>query len=599
MARESIVAPTVLSGALRTNRAGRWSQSLHMSANANDVQGTAATNGSASRSGLAAAPVRASSAESAILTEIRELGADRVYLPLLGWCTEAGEICVMSSGRVLYAKAEPRALANLRALIRSRHEREFPGGIRLVAARQGLISKLLEDARAESTLQATQGPSHEEELSQARQRLRGIVASAIQLEVSDVHFEVRARDARVRFRRFGMLEDYERWPPSAARAIAAAAFNFDTDQADGHFQPTRPQDASMSLDVHVGGRQRNVRIRVGTGPVSQAGAQSSLDELPFDMVFRILQLADAQQPTIPPTLAELGYTPEQRYFISRAMSRPHGMILVCGPTGSGKSTTLAACIGMVEKHLKVIAAEDPVERILPNATQMPVEESRPDTTFSGLVKATMRMDPDVLMVGEIRDEQTADSSVRASITGHLVLSTLHVSGTSKVPPRLENLGVRRDLLANPDVLELLVYQKLVPLLCQHCKTTLKNFRAPDPERLRELVGIVGDASEVFMCRRGGCEKCDGRGISGRSVIAEVLPIDDRGREFIQRGDMLGWERDLLARGWRTIAEHALQLVRQGRVDLFHAQEAAGFRTAGDKQAIDYAAYRQMLERSAT
>jgi type II secretory ATPase GspE/PulE/Tfp pilus assembly ATPase PilB-like protein len=554
---------------------------------------SAASGGMAqSSSGTSGPGGRTSTGEPVALTEIRELGTDRAYRPLLGWCTEAGgEICVMASGRVLYAKADPRGFANLRALIQSRHERDFPTGIRLVPARQGLISKILEDARAETVLQASDGPSHEE-LSQARQRLRSIVASAVERDVSDVHLEIRGREAVLKFRRYGMLEEYERWPSSAARAIAAAAFNFDTDQADGHLQPTRPQDASMSIEVQVGGRQRTVRMRVGTGPISLAGGQGSLDQLPFDMVLRILEQGDVQRV---PKLQELGYTSDQRHFIERSINRPHGMILVCGPTGSGKSTTLAACIGIVARYRKIYTVEDPVERLLPNASQMPVEDSKADTTFAGLVKATMRLDPDVLMVGEVRDEETAENMVRAAITGHLVLSTLHVSGVTKVVPRLENLGVTREILANPDVLELLVYQRLVPLLCSHCRVPLEAHRVVESGRLRELLSIVGDPRGVYMCNPQGCERCDGRGIAGRSVLAEVLPIDDRGREFVQRGDMLGWERDLLSRGWHTIAEHALQLVRLGQVDLFHAQEAAGFRTAGDKLAIDFASHRQALE----
>jgi type II secretory ATPase GspE/PulE/Tfp pilus assembly ATPase PilB-like protein len=523
---------------------------------------------------------------STTLSEIRELGSDSVFMPLVSWCVEqGGEMVVLTSGRVLFSKADMRRHNNLRQLVEQKHPREFAQGLRPVSARQGLISQLLEGGKAEALL-GDKKKEDSEELSKARQWLRKIVADAIERKASDIHFEIRHTQATIKFRRFGALRKYDDFPAAQARAIAAAAFNFDTDQSDGHLQPTRPQDASMSIDVTVGGRQRAVRLRVGTGPVAVPGV-TSLDQAPFDMVLRILEQGDSSKVV---TLDQLGYMLAQRRLIERAIARPHGMILVCGPTGSGKTTTLAGCIGMVDAQKKIYTIEDPVEKVLPNASQMPVEDSKEDTKFAGLVKATMRMDPDVLMVGEVRDTETADNMVRAAITGHLVLSTLHVSGVTKVVPRLENLGIQREMLANPDVLELMVYQRLVPLLCE-CKVpfNLSAYSADEQHLGKQLLEVIGGAKHAHMVRKGGCAKCDGWGVSGRSVIAEVLPVDDRGREFIQKGDMLGWERDLVTRGWQTIADHAIHLVHKGDVDLFHAHEAATFRTRDDKTAIDFKA----------
>lgn len=525
-----------------------------------------------------------------VLSEIRELNGDTVFMPLVGWCVEqGGEIVVLTSGRVLFSKADMRRFNNLRQLVEQKHPREFGQGLRQSIAKQGLISQLLEGGKAEQLLSKKDESS--EELSKARQWLRKIVADAIERRASDIHFEIRHQKALIKFRRFGSLQVHEEWPAGQARAIAAAAFNFDTDQSDGHLQPTRPQDASMSIDVTVGGRQHSVRLRVGTGPVAVPGV-STMDLAPFDMVLRILEQGDSSKVT---TLGQLGYLLQQRRLIERAIARPHGMILVCGPTGSGKTTTLAGCISMVDAHKKIYTIEDPVEKVLANASQMPVEDSKDDTKFAGLVKATMRMDPDVLMVGEVRDSETADNMVRAAITGHLVFSTLHVSGVTKVVPRLENLGINREMLANPDVLELLVYQRLVPLMCE-CKVPFDlNAYSPEEQHLgKQLLEVIGGAHYAHMRRKGGCAKCDGWGVSGRSVIAEVLPVDDRGREYIQKGDMLGWERDLVSRGWQTIADHAIHLVHRGAVDLFDAHEAATFRTRDDKTAIDFRSLYQRL-----
>jgi type II secretory ATPase GspE/PulE/Tfp pilus assembly ATPase PilB-like protein len=523
------------------------------------------------------------------LSELRDLGGDTVFTPLVSWCADnGGEVIVLTSGKVLFSRADMRRFNNLKQIVDQRFPRQFPQGLRQAQARQGLIAQLIEGGKAEELLikQVKQGKTagDGEELSKARQWLRKIVADAIERRASDIHFEIRDTKALIKFRRFGALQVHEEWPASQARAIAAAAFNFDTDQSDGHLQPTRPQDASMSIDVQVGGRQRSVRLRVGTGPVAVAGV-NSMENAPFDMVFRILEQGDSTKVV---SLAQLGYLTPQRRLIERAIARPHGLLLVCGKTGSGKTTTLAGCIGMVDHQKKIYTIEDPVEKVLANASQMPVEDSKEETRFAGLVKATMRMDPDVLMVGEVRDTETADNMVRAAITGHLVLSTLHVSGVTKVVPRLENLGIPRGMLANPDVLELLVYQRLVPLLCS-CKVPLDlaEYDAEQQHLGRQLLEVIGGQEQAFMKRPGGCSKCDGWGVSGRSVIAEVLPVDDRGREYIQKGDMLGWERDLIARGWQTIADHAIYLVHKGAVDLFDAHEAATFRTKDDKTAIDF------------
>src|SRR6185437_1944797 len=299
-----------------------------------------------------------------VLSELRDVGSDGAFMPLVGWCIEqGGEVCVLASGRVLVSKADMRRFSNLRQLVEQRHPREFGQGLRQVLARQGLISQLLEGGKAEQLLSKTEGEGTAE-LSKARQWLRTIVAAAIERKASDIHFEIRHNEAVIKFRRFGALQVHENWPASQARAIAAAAFNFDTDMSDGHLQPTRPQDAAMSIDVTVGGRQRNVRLRVGTGPVSVAGV-SSLDSAPFDMVLRILEQGDATRVV---TLDHLGYLIHQRRLIERAIARPHGMILVCGPTGSGKTTTLAACIAMVSGQKKIYTIEDPVEKVLANAS---------------------------------------------------------------------------------------------------------------------------------------------------------------------------------------------------------------------------------------
>src|SRR5690606_24495539 len=194
---------------------------------------------------------------------------------------------------------------------------------------------------------------------------------AVDADVSDIHIEVRSDVAKIRFRKFGELYLHAEWFPRIGREIAAVAFNKETDHATAHFNPLIPQDASMPLSLN----HQDVRLRLASMPAHGG----------FDMVMRILGVGDAAKVI---SLQDLGYTEEQVYIIKRAVQMPHGAVLLSGPTGSGKTTTLASCMQMVKDTRKVYTIEDPVEKVVPTVTQVPVNTDKNDRSFASFGRAT-------------------------------------------------------------------------------------------------------------------------------------------------------------------------------------------------------------------
>lgn len=229
---------------------------------------------------------------------------------------------------------------------------------------------------------------------------------------------------------------------------------------------------------------------------------------------------------------------------------------------------------MLSTDRKIYTIEDPVEKVVEKATQVPVNEDQEDRTFASLGRASLRMDPDVIVLGEMRDRGTAEVMARASMTGHLVFSTLHTNTATGVIPRLVDMGISSALLSDTNLLICLVSQRLIPVLCEKCSIpiTESSEHKPELERLRE---VFGDDLNPLRARGKFCHDCKGLGISGRTVIAEIVWIDEASRYFIQKNDTLGWEKYLKESGWQPITTHALNLVRQGICDPFDAEKIIG------------------------
>lgn len=238
-------------------------------------------------------------------------------------------------------------------------------------------------------------------------------------------------------------------------------------------------------------------------------------------------------------LAEAGFTKKQCEVIRGAVSKPSGMVLMCGPTGSGKTTTMYAILNEIDLHTRnVITVEDPIEAVLRDASQIEINP-KADITFAKTLRSVLRQDPDVICVGEIRDEETARIALRASQTGHLVLATVHCDSNAAAMVRLMDLGVSALLLSSG--LSLLVSQRLLRKLCEHCKKPAKLTSA----MIQELREKRIDHKHIFDAV--GCKRCDGTGYSGRTAICDILTVTNELRADIA-------ENKALTSDWRTRGE---------------------------------------------
>jgi general secretion pathway protein E len=483
-----------------------------------------------------------------IISSQAELPSEtRLVTGMLNWCKEQGDLVVFDDGTILTSSPGSRQVQNCKTIMLQEGIR--PGTIK--PATNQLIQIILKSAP-----ETEHETSTLETVSAQQQRLRLLVREAILENVSDIHIEVRSELAKIRFRKHGELYLHAEWLPKLAREIASVAFNKETDYAVTHFNPLVPQNASMPLAIDG----HHIRLRLASMP-SHGG---------FDVVLRILTTGEEKIDT----LESLGYTNEQIKLIKRAISMPHGAIIIAGPTGSGKTTTLASCINMLSADRKTYTIEDPVEKLVETATQVPVNEEQEDRTFASMGRASLRMDPDIIVLGEMRDLDTAEVMTRASMTGHLVFSTLHTNTAPGIVSRLVDLGVSPALLSDPNMLVCLIYQRLMPILCDKCAIPVTESKDHQPhlERLRK---IFGDDLSKIRARGQLCQHCKGLGIGGRTVVAELVWIDEKSREFIQKNDTLGWRNYLLESGWQPYTEHTLNLVHQGVCDPFDAEKTIG------------------------
>ena len=303
-----------------------------------------------------------------------------------------------------------------------------------------------------------------------------------------------------------------------------------------------PQDGRLRIRVPQSNGSRVIDVRVST-------LRTACGE---KLVMRILDPAQ-----IPLSLEELGLEPASLLKFQRALRSPHGLILVTGPTGSGKTSTLYSCLGHLNREeVNILTAEDPIEYSLPGVNQLEIKEQI-GLSFSRALRSFLRQDPDIIMVGEIRDRSTAEISLKAAMTGHLVLSTLHTNDAVSAITRLRDLGIESFLIGS--ALRLVCSQRLVRSICELC-------RQPVQISMKGLPGILGgqDGPLLSASRGGGCGHCRGSGYRGRTGLFEVLDVTPALRETIQRGSAPSeLESGTRSEGILTLWESGLLKVRAG------------------------------------
>jgi len=364
-----------------------------------------------------------------------------------------------------------------------------------------------------------------------------LITQAVADRASDIHVEPAESDLRIRFRVDGVLHEVMRSP----RSIQAGVISRLKIMADINIAERRlPQDGRMSLTV--GGR--TVDLRVATLPTVHGEK----------VVLRILDTSQARL-----DLADLGFRPEALRRYEACYRKPYGTILVTGPTGSGKSTTLYATLNVLnEAHRNIITVEDPVEYRLPGANQIQVNP-RAGLSFAAALRSILRADPDIILVGEIRDRETAVIAIEAALTGHLVLSTLHTNDAASTPMRLIEMGVEPFLVTS--ALDCVVAQRLARLLCDRCKETYQ----PSPAELAEAdwpASELGERPQLY--RPVGCPACSKTGYRGRLAIQEVMVLSEEiERMIIERFSSDEVKKAAVSQGMAPLREDGLRKVAQG------------------------------------
>jgi len=365
------------------------------------------------------------------------------------------------------------------------------------------------------------------------QFINDILMTALRVRASDIHFEPFKDRMRIRFRVDGVLKTFKEIPVSKVPSVTSRLkIMANLDIAEKRL----PQDGRIM--VRVGGKE--VDIRVSTLP-TYFGER---------VVLRLLSKESILYST-----KELGLLDEDYRLFEKLIHTPHGIVLVTGPTGSGKTTTLYAALSEINsEEINIITVEDPVEYQLDGISQVQV---KPDIglTFAGALRSILRQDPDVIMIGEIRDVETAEIAIQAALTGHLVFSTLHTNDSATSVTRLLDMGIEPFLVASSVVG--VVAQRLVRKVCPYCKESYR----PSLEELREL-GIE-DFSGYFY-RGKGCENCMGTGYLGRTAIYEILVVDGRIRKAIlENRDSDEIKEIAVKAGMKTLRMDGAEKVKMG------------------------------------
>ncbi|MBI4501461.1 MAG: type II/IV secretion system protein [Gemmatimonadetes bacterium] len=351
---------------------------------------------------------------------------------------------------------------------------------------------------------------------------------------SDIHLESTKTGLRIRLRLDGVLSDIEGPPRGIANAVVSRIkLLASLDIAERR----KPQDGRIRARLE----DRELDLRVSTVP-------SLFGE---SLVLRLLERGG--RPVAPD---ELGMDSDTLSQFRELSLRPHGIVLVTGPTGSGKTTTLYATIGLRDAMAeKILTVEDPIEYQLPGTTQIPVNAAT-GVTFAAVLRNVLRQDPNVLMVGEMRDGETADVAIRAALTGHAVFSSLHTNDAVSAVPRLMDLGIEPYLLAS--TLEAVLAQRLVRKICPHCRMQYE----PDPQS----VALIAETPirRAKLERGAGCVACRQTGFKGRTGIFELLTVDEELRDAVlRRASRAELKECATARAMRTLRRDGWSKVRTG------------------------------------
>jgi len=387
-----------------------------------------------------------------------------------------------------------------------------------------------------------------------------ILENAIEGEASDIHIEPEEKEVKVRFRVDGVLHSSLFLPKHVGPSIVSRVKILSNLKID---EKRKPQDGRFRIKY----KGRNIDLRVSTLPVSEGEK----------LVMRVL---DEKKSHV--DLAGLGIEARAKTVLEEEIKEPFGLILITGPTGSGKSTTLYTVLSMLDREERnIITLEDPVEYRIQGVNQSQIYPEINFTFATGL-RSILRQDPDIIMVGEVRDEETAELTVHAALTGHLVLSTLHTNNAVGAIPRLVDMKIEPFLLSSS--LRLVMAQRLVRRICDHCKEEVapsKNIERIILDTLKRIPADqkaqmgIDEKKGIKLYQGKGCEYCNRTGMKGRIAVFEVIKVTDKMKKIIEEGDIHAdaiWE-EFYNQGGITMREDGVMKVVKGITTMEEVERA--------------------------
>lgn len=484
--------------------------------------------------------------------------------PFEGSDEERKLLCFLSDGRLLIAEGHgmnPHVLS-YRARLERRNE-----PFRIVFTSIENIGRAYQGGPVDSRQRS-------QEHTMMQVTAKDLLTRACNERASDIHIRVRKLSTDFYFRVHNDLVRVGGQTREYGERLLATLYGAMTTVSDNAYKPTERQDAAIGERDKLPDMLYGVRI--ATAPTSDGNL----------MVLRLLY-NDAGDEN---DLRTLGFSDQHAAMLQAMKDQPIGINIISGPTGSGKSTTLQRVLsGEIlesEGKLHVLTVEDPIEYPIDGAVQTAVtnattEEER-SRLFSAAIANAMRLDPDTIMIGEVRDKASAQNALRASMTGHQVWTTVHANSAMAIVDRLVDLGLPMSLVADHGVVTGLISQRLVKVLCPHCKKNFFEHRHAMPDALLLRVKQAMGLNMANVCIAGdGCEHCRGKGTVGRTVVAEIIQPDPQFNEYIRAGEKMKalhyWRKEM---GGRTILEHALEKVAAGIVDPRMAEKVVGWLTAG-------------------
>jgi len=369
-----------------------------------------------------------------------------------------------------------------------------------------------------------------------------VIQEAFRDRATDIHVEPMEKDLRIRYRIDGVL--YEQEVPPAIKRYQSAIISRVKIMADLNIAERRlPQDGKIKIRMG----EKEYDLRVSTVPTPHG------ESIAIRILSRDSELC---------TIDRLGFGKTHQGLLRELIVKPHGIILITGPTGSGKSTTLYAALSEINSaDRKIITIEDPIEYRIPGTTQIQVNPQI-NLTFARILRTVLRQDPDVIMVGETRDSETAKITIQTALTGHLVFSTLHTNDASSAVTRLEDMGVEPFLIASS--VEGVIAQRLVRVLCSNCKAPT----TPDPFLLNQVNVTREDSSSLSYYRPAGCESCRYTGFRGRTACLEMIKFNESLRRAIVEGAAANQLKKIaIQHGMRPIRFDGWAKVKDGRTTI--------------------------------